>query len=197
MELQTRIWTLDNLEQIDDRELTLIGAPEIVASPQGPAVEFNGTDDGIELDVNPLIDLAEFTVEVIFRPDADGLPEQRFLHMGEPNSDRLLFETRLTDDGHWYLDTFISSGVSNRTLLNKGFLHPVGEWYHLAVTCDGKEQVNFVDGQKEQAGPIDYTPATTGRTSIGVRLNRVCWFKGAIHKVQITPTVLPPADFTR
>ena len=55
MELQTRIWTLDNLEQIDDRELPLIGAPEIVASPQGPAVEFNGTDDGIELDVNPLI----------------------------------------------------------------------------------------------------------------------------------------------
>jgi hypothetical protein len=31
----------------------------------------------------------------------------------------------------------------------------------------------------------------TGRTSIGVRQNRVSWFKGAIAEVRFTPAALP------
>lgn len=195
MKYRTTVWELDNLDRIGDCELTVTGAPEVIEFPLGRAVEFDGVGDSIFLDGNPLAGLAEFTVEVMFRPDAGGLPEQRFLHMGEVNGDRLLFETRLTGDGNWFLDTFIHSGEAGRTLFNERFLHPVGEWYHLAVTCDGREQVNFVDGRMEQRGSIDYVPAATGRTSIGVRLNQVCWFKGAIHKVRIAAGVLGPDEF--
>ena len=197
MEYQLTTWELDNLEWIGAGELTVTGRPRVVACPFGRAVEFDGVGDSVVLDCNPLVGLEEFTVEVMFRPDAGGLTEQRFLHMGEVDGDRLLFETRLTGAGDWFLDTFIHSGDAGRTLFNEGFLHPVGEWYHLAVTCDGREQVNFVNGQLEQRGSIDYIPASTGRTSIGVRLNQVCWFKGAIHKVRIAAGVLGPDEFFR
>jgi hypothetical protein len=43
--------------------------------------------------------------------------------MGEIHSDRLHFETRLTDDRNWYLDNYIKSGDSDKTLLNKQFLY--------------------------------------------------------------------------
>lgn len=195
MKYQATVWELDNLERIGDGELTVTGSPKVVECPPGRAVEFDGTGDSVVLDCNPLIGLEAYTVEVMFRPDAGGLPEQRFLHMGEVDGDRLLFETRLTGDGNWFLDTFIHSGDAGRTLFNEDFLHPVGEWCHLAVTCDGREQVNFVNGQLEQRGSIDYRPMSTGRTSIGVRLNQVCWFKGGIHKVRIAAGVLGADEF--
>ena len=70
-------------------------------------------------------------------------------------------------------------------MLNEGQLHPVGEWYHLALTCDGRDETNFVNGVEEASGPIDFAPLTAGQTSIGVRLNRVCWFKGAIGRIRV------------
>jgi hypothetical protein len=38
-------------------------------------------------------------------------------------------------------------------------------------------------------------PLAAGRTSIGVRLNRVFWFKGAISKARFTARALAPAEF--
>jgi hypothetical protein len=34
---------------------------------------------------------------------------------------------------------------------------------------------------------VPFTPLNGGRTSIGMRLNRVFWFKGIIHTVRILP----------
>jgi hypothetical protein len=190
-------WTLDRLDQIAGYPTTIFGAPRLVSSPYGPAVEFGGQADSLLAPLNPLTGLGCFTVEVLFRPDADGLPEQRFLHMGTVDGDRALLETRLTADGCWFLDTYIRSGASDSTLLNQGFLHPVGRWYHLALTCDGRQHANYVDGQLERRCPVAYAPAQGGRTSIGVRLNHVCWFRGAIHQIRISPQALEPQGFCR
>ncbi len=90
-------------------ELVISGNPETEISPYGDAICFDGKNDGWFLPVNPLKDLKEFTVEVLFRPDHDGPEEQRFLHIGEIHGDRVLIETRTTSDGKWYLDTYIQS----------------------------------------------------------------------------------------
>tara|TARA_B100000686_G_scaffold279916_1_gene300775 strand:- start:1237 stop:1824 length:588 start_codon:yes stop_codon:yes gene_type:complete len=193
--MQSIVWELDNLEALDGCALEASGQPVVIDCPYGKAIEFDGKQDAVFIDSNPLAGLRSFTAEVIFRPDAGGLAEQRFFHLGEADGNRVLFETRLTGDGHWYLDTFISSGTSTCALLNEGILHPVGEWYHLALTCDGREEANFVNGVKEASGAIDFASMEGGRTAVGVRLNRVCWFKGAIGRIRFTPEVLVPEEF--
>ena len=193
--MQSIVWELDNLEALDGCALEASGQPVVIDCPYGKAIEFDGKQDAVFIDANPLAGLRSFTVEVIFRPDAGGLAEQRFFHLGEADGNRVLFETRLTGDGHWYLDTFISSGTSTCALLNESILHPVGEWYHLALTCDGREEANFVNGVKEASGAIDFASMEGGRTAVGVRLNRVCWFKGAIGRIRFTPEVLVPEEF--
>ena len=189
------VWELDSIEAVGGYPIDVEGRPVVVDGPYGSAIEFNGAGDALLVEANPLAGLEAFTVEMVFRPDAGGLPEQRFFHLGEVNGDRVLFETRLTEDGHWYLDTFISSGDSNRPLLNESHLHPVGQWYHLALTCDGQQEVNYVNGIQEASGSIDFVPLAGGQTSIGVRLNRVCWFRGAIGRIRFTAGVLDPDEF--
>ena len=190
-----RVWELDSIEAVGGYPIDVDGRPVVVDGPYGSAIQFNGAGDALFVEANPLAGLEAFTVEMVFRPDAGGLPEQRFFHLGEVNGDRVLFETRLTEDGHWYLDTFISSGDSNRPLLNESHLHPVGQWYHLALTCDGQQEVNYVNGIQEASGSIDFVPLAGGQTSIGVRLNRVCWFRGAIGRIRFSAGVLDPDEF--
>ena len=191
------LWELDNLQALADYRLDVSGQPTVIDGPYGKAIEFDGVQDALFVGSNPVAGWQALTVEVVFRPDAGGLPEQRFFHLGEVNGDRVLFETRLTEDDQWYLDTFISSGESSRPLLNESHLHPVGQWYHLAMTCDGREEINYVNGVKEANGPIDFASLNGGETSIAVRLNRVCWFKGAIGRIRYTDRVLSPDEFMR
>ena len=157
---------------------------------------FDGARDGLFAQTNPLAGMKAFTVEIVFRPDRGGLKEQRFFHVGQAHCDRVLFETRLTADDQWYLDTFICSNDSDCTLLNKEFFHPLGAWYHLAMSCDGQEQINYVNGIQENRGPINFAPMDdTGGLSVGVRLNRICWFFGAISEVHLTADAIGPEEF--
>ncbi|MBT3373970.1 MAG: LamG domain-containing protein [Lentisphaerae bacterium] len=190
-------WRLGEFEVSLPPGLSRTGNPRLVDSPYGKAVVFDGKGDAFFLATNPLLGLRTFTVEVVVRPDAHGPKEQRFLHIGEPHGDRMLIETRLTDDGQWYLDTYLQSGESNRTLKDESLLHPVGRWCHVALVVDDGKMVNYVNGKVELEGDLDFDPIDTGRTSIGVRLNRVSWFKGAVYKVLITPRALKPDELTR
>jgi hypothetical protein len=193
--MSVEVLTLDRMDRIGGHPVTVLGAPRLARGPHGPAVEFDGGADGLQLPVNPLAGLSSFTVEALFRPDPGGLPEQRFLHLGTAHGDRTLLETRLTADGHWFLDTYIHSAAAEGTLLNQGFLHPLGRWYHLALAFDGTDQANYVDGRLERRSALPYVPAGGGQTSIGVRLNQVCWFRGAIGTIRITPRALGPEHF--
>jgi hypothetical protein len=189
-------WLLDNLETIGGHAVTVAGAPKLIDTDGGKAIAFDGVDDGLFLDVHPLAGMSAFTVEVVFRPARDGAPEQRFFHMQEAASEsRVMFETRLVDNERWFLDTFIKSGHRDVVLYAEEHQHPLDAWQHAAIVVDGKSMRHYVNGQLELSEPLDYTPQHAGRTSLGVRLNRVHWFKGAIRTLRFTPRVLPPEDF--
>ena len=192
-------WNIDNIESIGGNNTTILDSPEVIETPGGKAVEFDGEKDGLLVESYPLEGAGIFTLEVVFRPDADGLPEQRFFHLQEDGSDnRILIETRLTDDNRWYLDTFIKSNETDQTLRDKQYTHPVGEWYNATLIFDGREMRHYVNGIVELTAEIaSYTQLKKGKTSIGVRINRVYWFKGAIRTARFTPWVLAPEEFLK
>jgi len=188
-------WNVDSLTKIGDRQVTVIGGPQIIDTPSGKAIMFDGVDDGLVVNTNPVAGANAFTVEAIFRPDLNGSKEQRWLHIQQEQTDnRVLLETRLDGD-QWFLDTFIKSGENSRALLAEQFKHPLGVWYHVALVYDGSEMRHYVDGAKELSGPLTISPLGQGQTSIGVRMNRVYWFKGAVRKARFTPRALNPNEF--
>ena len=190
------VWNFDSLELVGGYHTEIIGMPRCLETNQGITVQFDGIGDALVLDTNPLAGLAEFTVEVVFQPFPNGQVEQRFFHMQESGSDRrVLFETRLTEDNQWFLDTFIQLDEENYALFAEHHKHPLGPWYHAAIVVGDGLFRHYVNGMLELETPISYLPLKEGQTSLGVRLNRVCWYKGAIRTVQITPQVLPPTGF--
>jgi lysophospholipase L1-like esterase len=188
-------WNLDNLGLIGGNPTNVIGDPQVIKTRAGKSILFDGLDDGIVIDKNPIVGASVFTIEAVFRPDAGGAREQRWFHIQEKTIDnRVLLEIRLDGD-HWLLDTFIKSGENRRTLYAETFRHAVGEWYHVALVFDGSTMRHYVDGKEELSGPLIISPMGEGRTSIGVRMNRVHWFKGAIRKLRFTPRALAAREF--
>lgn len=184
-------WRLDNLDRIGGHPVTIAGRPSVVATDIGPAIAFDGQDDGIFIEANPLGGLTRFTVEVVFQPAPDGPEEQRFLHFEEPASgNRALVELRLLGDTRWTLDTYLRSGDAGLTLLDRERAHLSARWHVAALTYDGKTMSHFVDGRRELSGSTVFAPLAGGRTSIGVRQNRVSWFKGLIHSIRVVPEAL-------
>ena len=53
---------------------------------------------------------------------------------------------------------------------------------------------SYVDGREELARPLTLVPLGTGRVSLGSRINRVSWFKGAIREVRFTPRALAAGE---
>jgi hypothetical protein len=56
--------------------------------------------------------------------------------------------------------------------------------------CDGQRMTQYVNGVKELESLIGFSPMRAGKTSLGMRINRVHWFKGAIRQVRIAPRAL-------
>jgi len=190
-------WKIDNLGKINGNAVSIVGHPQVIDAPGGKAIAFDGVGDSLLLNTNPLAGAEAFTVEAVFRPEVGGAKEQRWFHIQEDNSEnRVLLETRLVGD-EWFLDTYIRSGENNRTLFAENFKHPLGAWYHVALVFDGKEMRHYVEGREEMSGPLTISPLTAGKTSIGVRMNRVYWFKGAVQKVRFTYRALQPSEFMK
>lgn len=189
-------WTFDRLDRVGGHPATVLGNPRVVDTPIGKAVEFDGVDDALFVDVHPLAGAATFTWEAIFRPDG-GDREQRWFHLQENGSEnRMLFEIRVVGD-RWFLDSFNQSTTGSATLMNKSSLHPLGAWYHVAAVYDGKVFTNYVNGAKDGEAEVALSPQGPGRSSMGVRINHVYYFKGAIHSARFTRRALPPSAFQK
>jgi len=174
-------WQFDNLERIGGHKVTVLGHPRIVRTEAGKAIEFNGVDDAIYLDTHPLAGAATFTWEAEFRPDKGGAPEQRFFHLQVDGSDdRMLFEIRVIGD-QWCFDTFVKSGPDSKALLDRTKLHPLGVWYRVKAVYDGRTLRNYVDEVLQGEGELHAVPQKPGQTSVGVRFNKVNYFKGAVR----------------
>ena len=192
------VWTLDNVESVGGHKPEVLGAPKIVdKAAGGPALQFNGRNDGLIFPLNPLAAWATFTIEVLIRLDADGPRAQRFLHIDDRRGSRALLETRSDDGKSWILDAFLRSGKDHRTLRNRVRRHLPGQWAWVALVYDGKQMTDYVNGVRELEGRAVFPPMTSGYTSLGVRLNRVYWFKGCIKEVRFHPAALAPEALQR
>ena len=193
------VWTFDRLDKIGGRPVTVAGHPRLIDTPRGKAVEFNGVDDALFLDVHPLAGAATYTWEAIFRPDG-GNVEQRWFHLeenpatGDNADNRMLFEIRVID-GQWCLDAFNRSSTGEKALLNRQHLHELGSWHHVAAVYDGEEFRSYVDGRLDGSFRIKLAPQGPGRTAVGVRMNKLYYFKGAVRLARFTRRALQPSEF--
>ena len=205
------VWTFDRLDAIGGSKTTVEGAPKIVDTPLGRAIEFDGVDDAVWIEKHPLAGAGTFTFEAIFRPDG-GAFEQRWFHLaerdpktgllasadhpatGQDANARFLFELRTVGD-RWYLDAFVNGPGYSQALMFKDKLHPIGQWYHVAQTYDGKTFRSYVNGVLQGEAEVAFTPQEEGATSLGARINRRNYFKGAIRLARFTTRALPPSEF--
>ena len=195
------LWTFDRLDRIGGHAVTVIGNPRVIDTPRGKAVEFDGVDDGLYVGVHPLAGAQTFTWEAIFRPDG-GNVEQRWFHLEEnpatglDSNNRMLFEIRVVDS-KWCLDAFIKTGEVSKALMDRTHLHSLGAWHHVAAVYDGKQFRSYVDGVQDLAAEIDLKPQGPGRSSVGMRMQKVFFFKGAVRQARFTRRALAPSEFLK
>lgn len=198
------VWTFDNLARIGGLVPKVEGAPKLVSSPIGKAVQFNGKNDALFFPGRPLVGARSFTIEAIFRPEGGDF-EQRWMHIVEtdpvtgqdanpagtsdPNP-RFMFEVRVKD-GNWYLDAFVNSKAGSKALIFPEKLHPLNRWFAVAQTYDGKTYRTYVNGVLEGEADVPFTPHGPGHVSVGVRINRVNYFKGSVAQARFTDAALP------
>ncbi|MBQ1937268.1 MAG: LamG domain-containing protein [Bacteroidales bacterium] len=188
------VWSAEYFPQITE----LCGNPQIIETALGPAVEFNGVDDGAFLADVPVKGMEEVTVEMIFKPYGNATFEQRFMHMGAYSGARIMFESRVNPDNTWYFDAFVHLGekAKSKALIVPELTHPTDQWYNLTLVAGKSGIKSYVNGVLQAEDSLAYEPVINeGATSIGVRQNKVCWFKGAILKVRVTEGILEPKDF--
>ena len=204
------IWKFDNLSRIGGQTPRVEGAPKLVPSPVGKAVQFNGSDTALFFADRPLVGAKAFTIEAIFRPEG-GAFEQRWMHIVEtdpktgldanpggtsdPNP-RFMFEVRVKDD-QWYLDAFVNSAAGSKALIDPKKLHPINQWYAVAQTYDGKTYRSYVNGVLENEADVAFTPHGPGHMMVGVRINHVNWFKGSVAEARFTTHALQPDEFLK
>jgi hypothetical protein len=191
------VWKLDSIETIGGHKVSVEGGPEVIDTPAGKAIRFHGGKDALFLNVHPLAGAETFTWEVIFRPDADGPVAQRFFHFQTPGEEtRMLFELRIRE-GKWCLDSYVNSRGTAQALMNTEKLHSLDTWHHAAAVYDGREYRNYVDGQLQGKAEIKLAPQGEGQCSIGTRINRRDYFKGAILLTRMTRQALQPEEFLK
>jgi hypothetical protein len=190
---QPTIWTLGSLQSIGGTVPEVWGSPVVVTPPDFPGIRFNGSSDGIVLAVNPLKGWSQFTVEAMIKPESGGLEEQRFMHLEDKNQNRCMMEIRLIDKS-WALDTFLLSGQSQRPLLDRTKLHPADKWTWVALVYGNGHMASYINGEKELEGDVNVTPMVDGKISLGVRQNKVYWYKGIIREMRFHPAALTPGQ---
>lgn len=178
------IWRLDQPDKLGGHPLTVLGAPRLAADAEAPAMFFNGISDGIFVSANPLAGSAQFTIEILIKPEDGGLEAQRFFHLQDTATWRVMLETRLDGHGHWWLDTFLGKTGVSQPMIDPKLVHPTSRWYWIALRFDGARMTSFVNGEQELEREAVFGPMGDGQLSLGVRQNKVFWFKGGIREVR-------------
>lgn len=193
------LWRLDSVGSVGGHAVTVLGTPRVVDADRAKAMVFDGAGDGLLVPSIPFAGAGQFTIEILFRPDEGGLPEQRFLHAQDEKGGRALIETRLDGKGGWWLDTYLATGtpLTGLALIDPKRVHATGRWYWAALRYDGKTLAHFVNGEKEREGEVRFEPLGSGVVSLGVRQNKVYWFKGAIREVRFHSEAVPVESLQR
>ena len=110
---------------------------------------------------------------------------------------RVLFELRVINGDQWYLDAFVHGPGYNQALMFPEQQYPLGRWYHVAQTFDGKTFRSYVNGTLQGEADVAFTPQGDGATSVGTRINRLNYFHGAVRRARFTAWALSPDQFMR
>lgn len=196
-------WDINNLENIDGHAVTVLGDPTVEETEIGPAVRFDGVLDQLMVDFNPVGDAKEFTVEVVFKPDAC-YPENvdpRFLHMQDPNDPqekRVMIELRIDAGNKVYMDGFMKTDLESLPLIDESLVHSTEVWQHVAITYGDSTLTTYFNGVKELSGQLRYTDKiinTIGKTSLGARMNERSYYAGLMKYLKVSHAVLDPEQF--
>ena len=197
-------WDISSLELIGGHEVIILGDPRVVPTEIGDAVLFDGDCDRLLVDFNPIMDAKEFTVELVFKPDAcyPKNTDPRFLHImdpDDPDEKRVMIELRIDASNQCYMDGFIKTDAGSLPLKDETLVHPTEVWQHVAITYKDSTLTTYFNGVEELSGTLHYSNAvvnTTGKTSIGARMNEVKFYSGLIKTLKVTHSKLSPKDFT-
>jgi hypothetical protein len=189
---KTITWYLKDINHIGTFSPVVLGSPVVKVEGKDSSIYFNGATDGLVIPVIPVEGWPAFTIEVLFKPGSDGGLAPRFIHFEDTDLNRGTFELRLTKNSQWYFDGFLKNGKTNKglSLIDSTKLHPANQWYWAALVYDGHKMYSYINGQKELEGDIDFPPMTKGNISLGVRLNKVNWFRGQIQEICFHPKAL-------
>jgi Concanavalin A-like lectin/glucanases superfamily len=204
---QSQVWTFDHLNKVGGLPTTIIGHPHLIKTPLGKAVQFDGAGDALFIGENPLAGAEAFTFEVIFRPELGGAEEQRWFDISEldpktgadevPNREnRYQFEIRVIRD-QWCLESLVHTSKGGKQLIDRRLLHPLDVWHHVAMVYDGKEFRSYINGVLEGKEAAHFEPIGPGHTSVGVRINKVYYFKGSVEEARFTRRALAPEEFLK
>ena len=108
----------------------------------------------------------------------------------------MLFEIRIVD-GQWCLDSFATTAGQRLTLLNCKLLHPLGKWYRVTAVYDGKQLRNYVDDELQGSGELQLGPQLAGHSSVGTRIDKRDYFKGAVLMARMSRQALSPEKFLK
>ncbi|GGK85465.1 laminin G Domain protein [Rufibacter glacialis] len=195
-------WNFAGFPTVGGHPTTVLGEPKVIQGKGGArVVSFDGVDDGLLVDHNPIAGAEEFSIEVVFKPHAawPNNVEQRFLHLEDPatRQRRILLELRLNNRNQWYADFFMSTDNGSLTLIDSSKTHPVGEWATMTLTYKDKEMRGYVNGQLELSGKIEYMPLpASAKTSIGTRMDKRSWFNGEIKRIRFWKRALQPKKYS-
>jgi len=194
------VWKFDSLSTVAGLPVEVVGQPTLIETAAGKALHLNGATDVVYVPEHPLAGASTFTWEVVFRPEG-GDEEQRFFHLqetnpatGEDGDSRMLFELRVIGD-QWCLDAFVKSGENGLTIIDRSKLYPLNQWYRATLVFDGSELRAYVGSNLQGAGPLSFVPQNSGRTSLGMRINRISPYRGALLAARMTPRALTLAEF--
>ncbi len=199
----SELWHFNNLETIAGHAVEVEGDPELLETELGLATYFDGVEDRLLVDSNPIAGSNAFTVEVVFKADDayNTNYDPRFVHIQDPADSvekRLMLELRINNRGELYLDGFIKTDMAKLALIDSSLTHPCNTWLHAAVTYDGSTLKTYMNGVLELEKKVLFKNEVinpSGKVSIGGRMNRVDYFKGYIKYFKVTRAVIEPSEF--
>jgi len=209
------VWNINNLTKIGGYSIDVKGSPSIIKTSDGDsAVEFNALTDTsterIKIQVNPLVNDTDFTVEVIFSPYNN---YYAFKKSHQPyifdicNPDSVISPKHQLNCGFYYEnagygwntlsdvigDTYFVLAESNHTFTTNS-------WYHMAVTYSkSTSKLNYyVNGNLiySHTGSHIGLFNSLQQVSIGSLMYPGNYFKGAIKKIIFTHKAITESDFT-
>ncbi|MBN1771514.1 MAG: hypothetical protein JXB32_09650 [Deltaproteobacteria bacterium] len=162
-----------------------------VAGRVGGALDFDGTDDRVEVAAPAGLATAEGTLELWF--DADTLDDNRDLaNLFEDGYQNFLLLRRTTEGRILLLiedDDAALASVTTSTSFGSG-------WHHVAVTQDGSGLAVYVDGRPQPSSGSNSSAWTDHLALTGAWLGGGHWshFDGRLDEVRLWARALTPAE---